>query len=153
MASLTLSFAKWHLGSHIILFCKFSRVAKCHGYIKILAGWGKSLGKHSILQNPFLGTFLKFSVTDLVGSRQSVVFSLTSALIAAPLHMHCMSCSSKNVRIPCFEILYQHRHRAVLIAGVGARETCVSKNWIFIVVIPKNHKLSTVECVSPLVGW
>jgi len=32
------------------------RVAKCHGYdgyirVKILAGWGKSLGEHTILPN------------------------------------------------------------------------------------------------------
>ena len=36
-----------------------SRVAKCHGCngyirVKILAGWGKILGKHSILQNKAL---------------------------------------------------------------------------------------------------
>ena len=32
------------------------RAAKCHGYIrvKILAGWGKSLGKHPILPNQTL---------------------------------------------------------------------------------------------------
>ena len=35
------------------------RVAKCHGYdgyirVKILAGWGKSLGKNTILQNQAL---------------------------------------------------------------------------------------------------
>ena len=40
------------------------RVAKCHGYdgyirVKILAGWGKSLGEHAIWQNQaILGIFM-----------------------------------------------------------------------------------------------
>ena len=40
---------------------RIDRVAKCHGYdgynrVKILAGWGKSLGEHAIWQNQaFLG--------------------------------------------------------------------------------------------------
>ena len=36
--------------------CALNRVAKCHGYdgyirVKILAGWGKSLGEHAIWKN------------------------------------------------------------------------------------------------------
>ena len=40
---------------HIVIHTYY-RVAKCHGYdgyirVKILAGWGKSLAEHAILQN------------------------------------------------------------------------------------------------------
>ena len=50
----------WPLVHHVFTPIE-RRVVKCHGYdgyirVKILAGWGKSLGEHPILQNQaFLG--------------------------------------------------------------------------------------------------